>query len=54
MRRGEIAQTAAEVAGELEGMFYRFDMKLRIYATVLTNGVAFLFVMATLVNGAYS
>jgi len=51
---GEIAQTAAEVAGELEAMFNRFDIKPRRYAAVLTNGVAFLFVMATLVNGVYS
>jgi hypothetical protein len=51
---GEIAQTAAEVSGELDSMFYRFDIKPRRYAAVLTNGVAFLFVMATLVNGVYS
>ena len=51
---GEIAQTAAEVAGELESMLNRFDVKPPRYAAVLTNGVAFLFVMATLVNGVYS
>jgi hypothetical protein len=51
---GEIAQTAAEVAGELEAMFNRFDIKPRRYAAVLTNGVAFLFIMATVVNGVYS
>jgi hypothetical protein len=51
---GEIAQTAAEVAGELEAMLNRFDIKPPRYAAVLTNGVAFLFIMATLVNGVYS
>lgn len=51
---GEIAQTAAEVSGELEAMLNRFDIKPRRYAAVLTNGMAFLFVMATLVNGVYS
>lgn len=51
---GEIAQTAAEVAGELEAMLNRFDVKPPRYAAVLTNGVAFLFVKATLVNGVYS
>jgi hypothetical protein len=51
---GEIAQTAAEVSGELETMLDRFDFKPRRYAAVLTNGVAFLFIMATLVNGVYS
>lgn len=52
--RAEIAQTAAEVAGELEAMLNRFDIKPPRYAAVLTNGVAFLFIMATLVNGVYS
>ena len=52
--RGEIAQTAVEVAGELEDMLYRFYFKPPRYAAVLTNGVAFLFVMATLVDGKYS
>ena len=51
---GEIAQTAAEVNGELESMWNRFDVKPPRYAAVLTNGVGFLFVMATLVNGMYS
>eukprot|EP01039_Chlorochromonas_danica_P011190 gene11190-12478_t len=51
---GEIAQTAAEVSGELENMLNRFDIKPRKYAAVLTNGVSFLFVMATLINGVYS
>ena len=51
---GEIAQTGAEVAGELEAMLNRFDVKPPRYAAVLTNGVAFHFVMATLVNGVYS
>ncbi len=51
---GEIAQTAAEVAGELEAMSNRFGIKPRRYAAVLTNGVAFLFVMARLINGIYS
>ena len=54
LSRSEIAQTAAEVAGELEVMFNTFDIKPRRYAAVLTNGVAFLFIMATLVNGVYS
>ena len=44
---GEIVQTGAEVAGELEAMLNRFDVKPPRYAAVLTNGVAFLFVMAT-------
>eukprot|EP01039_Chlorochromonas_danica_P000971 gene971-1053_t len=52
--KGEIAQTAAEVAGELEAMSDRFDIKPRRYAAVLTNGVTFLFVMAAMVNGVYS
>ena len=51
---GEIAQTAAQMAGELDAMFDSFDFKPPRYAAVLTNGVAFLFVMATLVNGKYS
>ena len=52
--KGAIAQTAAEVAGELEAMYNKFDIKPRRYAAVLTNGVAFLFIKATLVNGVYS
>jgi hypothetical protein len=51
---GEIAQTAAEMSGELEAMLKRFNIKPRRYAAVLTNGVGFLFVMATLVEGFYS
>eukprot|EP00981_Chlorochromonas_danica_P002882 scaffold575_cov170-Ochromonas_danica.AAC.2 len=35
-------------------MLNRFDIKPRKYAAVLTNGVSFLFVMATLINGVYS
>ena len=51
---GEIAQTAAEVAGGLDAMFDSFDFKPPRYAVVLSNGVAFLFVMAILVHGKYS
>ena len=52
---GKIAQTAAKMAGELEAMFDSFDFKPPRYAAVLTNnGVAFIFVMATLVHGKYS
>lgn len=51
---GEIAQTAAEVTEELEDMLYRFYFKPPRYAAVLTNGVAFLFVMTTLVDDRYS
>ena len=54
LRGGEIVQTGAEVAGELEAMLNRFDVKPPRYTAVHTNGVAFLFVMATLVNGVYS
>ena len=52
--RGEIAQTAAEISGELEAMFHRFNVKPRRYAGVLTNGRHFVFTMATIVNGMYS
>jgi hypothetical protein len=41
---GEIAQTVAEMAGELEAMFDNFDFKPPRYAAVLTNGMAYLFV----------
>lgn len=51
--KGEIAQLAAEVSGELEVMLNLFDFKPLRYTAVLTNGLGFLFIMATIVNGVF-
>jgi hypothetical protein len=43
------------LAGGLDAMMFdSFDFKPPRYAAVLSNGMAFLFVMATLVHGKYS